>query len=110
MTSEALVLWAFSIPLPITHCIKDATMIDPATKSGVFLREIAKRLIDGLADQIPDLQERLDQYCKFRHLSTAFTAFQHRGGAAVRDGGAKTPCTWCSRGGIYIKSKGFKSC
>ena len=34
--------------------------LDPTCKSGVFLREIAKRLIDGLADQIPDLQERLD--------------------------------------------------
>lgn len=34
--------------------------LDPACKSGVFLREIAKRLIDGLADQIPNLQERLD--------------------------------------------------
>ena len=34
--------------------------LDPACKSGVFLREIAKRLIEGLADQIPDLQERLD--------------------------------------------------
>lgn len=34
--------------------------LDPACKSGVFLREIAKRLIDGLAGQIPDLQERLD--------------------------------------------------
>ncbi len=34
--------------------------LDPACKSGVFLREIAKRLIDGLADQITDLQERLD--------------------------------------------------
>ena len=34
--------------------------LDPATKTGVFLREIARRLIVGLADQIPDLQERLD--------------------------------------------------
>ena len=34
--------------------------LDPACKSGVFLREIAKRLIDGLAEQIPDLQERID--------------------------------------------------
>jgi site-specific DNA-methyltransferase (adenine-specific) len=34
--------------------------LDPATKSGVFLREIAKRLIVGLEDQMPDLQERLD--------------------------------------------------
>lgn len=37
-----------------------ATFLDPACKSGVFLREIAKRLIDGLADEIPDLQERID--------------------------------------------------
>ena len=38
----------------------EATFLDPACKSGVFLREIAKRLIDGLEDEIPDLQERLD--------------------------------------------------
>lgn len=38
----------------------NAKFLDPACKSGVFLREIAKRLIDGLAVQIPDLQERLD--------------------------------------------------
>lgn len=36
------------------------TFLDPCTKSGVFLREIAKRLIDGLADEIPDLQARVD--------------------------------------------------
>ena len=38
----------------------NATFLDPACKSGVFLREIAKRLIDGLADEFPDLQERID--------------------------------------------------
>jgi len=38
----------------------ETTFLDPACKSGVFLREIAKRLIDGLEDEIPDLQERLD--------------------------------------------------
>ena len=36
------------------------TFLDPCTKSGVFLREIAKRLIDGLADEFPDLQARVD--------------------------------------------------
>lgn len=36
------------------------TFLDPFTKSGVFLREITKRLIAGLADEIPDLQERVD--------------------------------------------------
>ncbi len=38
----------------------DAKFLDPACKSGVFLREIAKRLLIGLEGQIPDLQERVD--------------------------------------------------
>lgn len=38
----------------------DTTFLDPATKSGVFLREIAKRLLVGLEYQIPDLQQRID--------------------------------------------------
>lgn len=38
----------------------NATFLDPACKSGVFLREIAKRLIVGLADEFPDLQQRID--------------------------------------------------
>lgn len=33
--------------------------LDPFTKSGVFLREITKRLTEGLKDEIPDLQERV---------------------------------------------------
>lgn len=36
------------------------TFLDPVTKSGVFLREISKRLTAGLADHLPDLQERVD--------------------------------------------------
>lgn len=38
----------------------DTTFLDPACKTGVFLREIAKRLIKGLENQYPDLQERVD--------------------------------------------------
>ena len=38
----------------------EITFLDPAVKTGIFLREIASRLIDGLADQIPDLQERVN--------------------------------------------------
>jgi site-specific DNA-methyltransferase (adenine-specific) len=34
--------------------------LDPCTKSGVFLREITKRLIDGLKPQMPELQARVD--------------------------------------------------
>lgn len=36
------------------------TFLDPFTKSGVFLREITSRLTSGLADQIPDLEKRVD--------------------------------------------------
>ena len=32
------------------------TFLDPATKSGVFLREIHKRLLKGLEKKIPDKQ------------------------------------------------------
>ncbi len=39
---------------------KEATFLDPAVKSGVFLREIAKRLTDGLEKEIPDLQARVN--------------------------------------------------
>ena len=36
----------------------NSTFLDPCTKSGVFLREIAKRLIHGLIDEFPNLEER----------------------------------------------------
>ncbi len=39
---------------------KDAKFLDPVCKSGVFLREISKRLLKGLEKEIPDLQKRID--------------------------------------------------
>ena len=39
---------------------KDVKFLDPFTKSGVFLREIASRLTKGLEAEIPDLQERVN--------------------------------------------------
>ena len=39
---------------------KETKFLDPVSKSGVFLREIAKRLMIGLEDQIPDIHERAD--------------------------------------------------
>lgn len=39
---------------------KTVRFLDPCTKSGVFLREITSRLTKGLADEIPDLDERVD--------------------------------------------------
>lgn len=34
--------------------------LDPSAKSGVFLREITTRLVEGLKHQIPDLEKRVD--------------------------------------------------
>lgn len=39
---------------------KTVKILDPFTKSGIFLREITTRLTKGLADEIPDLPERVD--------------------------------------------------
>ena len=39
---------------------KTVRFLDPCTKSGVFLREITSRLTEGLAAEIPDLQERVN--------------------------------------------------
>ncbi len=38
---------------------KTATFLDPCTKSGVFLREITRRLTEGLEHAIPDLDKRV---------------------------------------------------
>ena len=47
------------LPQELFHNPK-TRFLDPCSKSGVFLREIAKRLLAGLEEQIPDLQERID--------------------------------------------------
>lgn len=47
--------------------------LDPACKSGVFLREIAKRLIIGLEDEIPNLEERLDHIYQNQLYGIAIT-------------------------------------
>lgn len=51
----------------------DAKFLDPACKSGVFLREIAKRLIKGLEGRFPDLQERLDHIYREQVFGIAIT-------------------------------------
>ena len=51
----------------------DTKFLDPCTKSGVFLREIAKRLIEGLADTIPDLQARIDHIMHHQLYGIAIT-------------------------------------
>ena len=51
----------------------NATFLDPACKSGVFLREIAKRLIKGLESEMPDLDERLEHIFKKQLYGVAIT-------------------------------------
>lgn len=52
---------------------KNATFLDPACKSGVFLREIAKRLIKGLEEEIPDLQQRINHIFQRQLYGIAIT-------------------------------------
>ena len=51
----------------------DTKFLDPACKTGVFLREIAKRLLIGLEEQIQDLQERIDHIFKKQLYGIAIT-------------------------------------
>lgn len=52
---------------------RNATFLDPVCKTGVFLREIAKRLIVGLAEGIPDPQTRVDHIFKKQLYGMAIT-------------------------------------
>jgi site-specific DNA-methyltransferase (adenine-specific) len=47
--------------------------LDPCTKSGVFLREITRRLVKGLEPQIPDLQQRVDHILTKQVFGIAIT-------------------------------------
>ena len=47
--------------------------LDPFTKSGVFLREITRRLVNGLADTIPDLAARVDHILATQVYGIAIT-------------------------------------
>jgi len=52
---------------------RNARFLDPGCKSGVFLREIAKRLDKGLAEQIPDRQTRINHIFKNQLYGLAIT-------------------------------------
>jgi site-specific DNA-methyltransferase (adenine-specific) len=47
--------------------------LDPFTKSGVFLREITKRLTEGLQNEIPDLQQRVNHILTNQVFGIAIT-------------------------------------
>jgi len=52
---------------------RKATFLDPGCKSGVFLREIVKRLDNGLEQQIPNRQNRLNHIFKNQVFGLAIT-------------------------------------
>ena len=60
------------LPQELFHSPK-TTFLDPFTKSGVFLREIVKRLDRGLADQMPDRQQRIDHILHHQVFGIACT-------------------------------------
>lgn len=47
--------------------------LDPCSKSGIFIREIIKRLIEGLENEIPDLQKRINHICQNQVYGIAIT-------------------------------------
>jgi site-specific DNA-methyltransferase (adenine-specific) len=49
------------------------TFLDPVCKSGVFLREIAKRMMVGLETEIPDIQKRIDHIFQKQLFGLAIT-------------------------------------
>ena len=51
----------------------NAKFLDPVSKSGVFLREMAKRLMKGLETQIPDKQERINHIFRKQLYGIAIT-------------------------------------
>ena len=51
----------------------DYVWLDPFCKSGIFLREAAARLLEGLSDQIPDFQKRRDHIYRDMLWGTSIT-------------------------------------
>src|SRR5438105_14877108 len=52
---------------------KNARFLDPVCKSGVFLREIAKRLMSGLVREIPNEQKRANHIFQKQLFGIAIT-------------------------------------
>lgn len=60
MLDALAVAWAADHDGASLWADKSLRFLDPFTKSGVFLREITRRLTQGLAPQMPDLQTRVN--------------------------------------------------
>jgi|AntAceMinimDraft_12_1070368.scaffolds.fasta_scaffold09326_2 site-specific DNA-methyltransferase (adenine-specific) len=65
--------WAASHKGESIWADKTVTFLDPFTKSGVFLREIVRRLTEGLEREIPDVQERVNHILTKQVFGVAIT-------------------------------------
>jgi site-specific DNA-methyltransferase (adenine-specific) len=63
---------------------KSVKFLEPCTKSGVFLREITRRREDGLKDEIPDLQERVNHVLTRQVFGIGITGVDQDGTARDR--------------------------
>ena len=79
---------------------KTVRFLDPCTKSGVFLREITSRLTKGLADEMPDLEERVD------HILTQ-AGVRHRHHASHQPAGAAQRLLLEARQGQALHRQGL---
>jgi site-specific DNA-methyltransferase (adenine-specific) len=52
---------------------KTVRFLDPCTKAGVFLREITRRLVVGLAKEMPNIQERVEHILTQQVFGLAIT-------------------------------------
>ena len=65
--------WAQSNQGEIIWTNPDVKFLDPFSKSGVYLREITRRLSEGLAEKIPNVQKRIDHITKNQVFGIAIT-------------------------------------
>ena len=81
---------------------KASTFLDPVSKSGIFLREIARRLEIGLEKEIPDKQERINHIFKNQLFGIAITELTSL---------MSRRSIYCSKtaNGIYSLCEGFES-
>lgn len=83
--------------------------LDPCCKSGVFLREIAKRLLVGLKKEIPDLQKRIDHIFHNQLFGLALTELtglmSRRSVYCSKDASGKYSISLFKNGQGYIRYK-----
>ena len=73
MHDDVAIAWAEANDGKNIWSDKNVKFLDPFTKSGVFLREIASKLVEGLKDEIPNLQERVNHILTEQVFGIAIT-------------------------------------